>query len=241
MAERPLPGGFVGDVVRVGATVRKSVPSRAVFVRRLLAFFEERGWAGAPRSLGVDAQGREVLSFVDGQVPWESGAPPVGDAGLAGVARLVREFHDVTAGSGLAGDQEVVCHNDLSPKNTVFRGGVPVAFIDWDIAAPGRRVHDVAHVCWQFVPLGPLVEVGEAGRRMRLVADAYGLAERSVLVDAVLWWQDRCWRGIDAAAERGEAAMVRLRALGAVESVRAAYEWTAEHRGLLGAAVRRGA
>jgi hypothetical protein len=40
---------------------------------------------------------------------------------LAGIARLVRQFHDLTAGTPLAGDQEVVCHNDLSPKNTVYR------------------------------------------------------------------------------------------------------------------------
>jgi hypothetical protein len=34
---------------------------------------------------------------------------------------LVREFHDLTAGTPLATGGEVVCHNDLSPKNTVYR------------------------------------------------------------------------------------------------------------------------
>ena len=67
--------------------------------------------------------------------------------------------HDLTAGTPLAGPGEVVCHNDLSPKNTVYRdrglGLRPVAFIDWDIAGPGDRLHDVAHVCWQYLPLGP--------------------------------------------------------------------------------------
>ena len=137
MGEEPLRGGFVGDAVRVGATVRKAPPADAVFVRRLLGFFAERGWSGAPRSLGVDERGREVLSFVDGEVPWGVGAPPVGDEALAAVARLVREFHELTAGSALAGGQEVVCHHDLSPGNTVFRAGLPVAFIDWDIAGAG--------------------------------------------------------------------------------------------------------
>jgi len=36
------------------------------------------------------------------------------------VAELVRQFHDLTTGTPLAGDQEVVCHHDLSPKNTVY-------------------------------------------------------------------------------------------------------------------------
>jgi phosphotransferase family enzyme len=226
MVEVPLPGGFVSGVVRVGATVRKSPPPDAPFVRRFLAL----GWAGAPEYHGVDEFGREVLGFVEGEVPWQPGAPPVSDVALGAVARLVREFHDLTAGTELAGDQEVMCHHDLSPKNTVFRDGLPVAFIDWDIAGPGLRVQDVAHVCWQFVPLGPSADEVAAGRRVRLVADAYGLADPSSLVATVLWWQDRCWRGIEAAADAGVPAMVRLRDSGAVAEVRGAYEWTAARR-----------
>jgi aminoglycoside phosphotransferase (APT) family kinase protein len=151
---------------------------------------------------------------------------------------LVRQFHDLTADSGLAGEEEVVCHNDLSPKNTVYRdlgGGLrPVAFIDWDIAAPGARIHDVAHVCWQYVGLGPQVgDAGDAIRLVRVIAEAYGLADRTGLVETILWWQDRCWRGIEAAADAGEPAMMRLRELGAADEVRAAHQWTIEHRSVL--------
>ena len=233
MTEVPLPGGSVGAAVRVGATVRKAPPDDAAFVRRLLAFFEDRGWVGAPRFLGVDEQGRQMLSFVAGDVPWGPGAPPVGDRALAAVARLVREFHELTAGSALAGGQEVVCHHDLSPGNTVFRGGAPVAFIDWDLAGPGPRVQDVAHVCWQFVPLGPGVAVPGAARRVRIVADAYGWGDLPRLMETVLWWQDRCWRGIADGAGAGVPAMVRLRDAGVVEAVQAAYGWTARHGGEL--------
>jgi len=46
--------------------------------------------------------------------------------------------------------------------NTVYRDRAgelrPVALIDWDIAAPGRRIHDIAHVCWQYAGLGPEIE-----------------------------------------------------------------------------------
>jgi len=49
-------------------------------------------------------------------------------------------------------------HNILSPKNTICRdlgkGLRPVVFIDWDVAAPGRRVHDVAVICWQHLDRG---------------------------------------------------------------------------------------
>lgn len=246
MDEQVLPGGFVTAVVRVGDTVRRMPPEDPGFVRTLLGLFERHGWAGAPRFLGTDDRGREVLSFIDGHVAWEPVQPlsVTSDESLAALARLVREFHDLTAGTPLAAGAEVVCHNDLSPKNTVYRdtgaGLSPVAFIDWDIAAPGERVHDIAHVCWQYLDLGPSVaDPAAASRRMRLICDAYGLADRGALLETILWWQDRCWRGIEAMAAGGNPAMTRLQDSGAARSVRHAFEWVTSHRTELGVALSR--
>jgi hypothetical protein len=111
VGEQPLPGGFVTTVVRAGNTVRRAPPEDPEFVRALLGLFERRGWAGAPRFLGTDERGREVLSFIDGHVAWEPVQPPsiTSDASLARLAGLVREFHDLTAGAPLAAGEEVVC------------------------------------------------------------------------------------------------------------------------------------
>ncbi|HEY7225086.1 MAG TPA: phosphotransferase [Micromonosporaceae bacterium] len=244
--EQVLPGGFVTTVVRVGDTVRRATPANADFVRDLLGHLQARGWSGAPRDLGLDERGRQILTFIEGHVAWAPAQPAsIGsDQCLAAVARLVRQFHDLTAGTAITDGQEVVCHNDLSPKNTVYRdlgeGFRPVAFIDWDIAAPGPRMHDVAHVCWQYLGLGrQLCDATEAARLVRLIADEYGLADRDGLVEAILWWQDRCWRGIEAAAHAGEPAMVRLEALGVVSEVQADFQWTARHRAVLERAVNR--
>lgn len=246
MHESSLPGGFVNAVARVGDTVRRPASPRAAFVERLLRLFETRGWAGAPRHLGVDEKGREVLGYLDGHVAWEPRQPAAvsSDESLAAVARLVREFHDLTAGSALAADQEVVCHNDLSPRNTVYRpvdGELrPAAFIDWDLAAPGSRIDDVALVCWQYLGLDPSVpDVAEAARRTRLIADAYELRDRHRLVTRVLRWQTRCAHGITAAADAGDPAMLRLRAAGVVTEVEAAHRWVAEHRKSFEHALRR--
>lgn len=242
MQESALPGGFVNQVVRVGPTVRRTPGPRAQYVGGLLALFDRRGWSGAPQRLGMDEQGREIFDHIEGQVPLtvETLEEVRTDASLARVAWLVREFHDLTQGTPQAGDQEVVCHNDLSPRNTVYAPGwQPLAFIDWDLAAPGARIHDVAHVCWQYLDLGPSVsDVPEAARRIALICSSYGLADPSAIVDAILWWQDRCWRGIEAGASRGERAMVGLRERGVVGEVRAAYGWVAAHRGELGAGLR---
>jgi hypothetical protein len=65
-------------------------------------------------------------------------APPVSnwalsDAAQTALARQVRQFHDLTAGSDLAGSANVVCRRDLAPGNTVNRstaaGLVPVTFL----------------------------------------------------------------------------------------------------------------
>lgn len=55
-------------------------------------------------------------------------------------------MHDATRGSRLAGHSPTVCHHDPGPNNVVFRNGLPVAWIDFDTAAPGDPLEDVAYV-----------------------------------------------------------------------------------------------
>jgi hypothetical protein len=206
--EQLLPGGFVNAVIRVGDTVRRPPSPNAGFVHDLLDHLERHGWTGAPRYLGTDADGREILSFLEGHVAWEDRQPAEvsSDESLAEVARLARQLHDLTAGTPLAG--------------------------------PGDRLHDVAHVCWQFLPLGPAAgDLDAAARRLRLVCDSYGLEDRTGLVDTILWWQDRCWRGIEARAASGDPAMRRLRDRGTVRAVWADHAWVTAHRERLEAAV----
>ena len=139
MSEVPLAGGYVSGAVRVGDTVRRAASPRSAYVRALLDRFAAAEWPSAPRFLGYDDAGREIVEFIDGDVPAAATDPSFqSDASLVRVAELVREFHDLTVGSpllagaddgqgadGAGGESvdgaEVVCHNDLSPKNTVYR------------------------------------------------------------------------------------------------------------------------
>lgn len=236
--EEALPGGFINTVTRIGDTVRRGPAPR--YVHRLLEHLAD--WPGAPRCLGVDEQGRDIMQHLDGFVPWQDPTSPGvrTPAAIAEAARLLRNFHDLTAGTALADDRQVVCHNDLSPKNTVYRdlggGLLPVAFIDWDIAAPGERIHDIAHLCWQYVGLGEVVD-DDWPELLRAACDGYGDFDRSRLVETVLWWQHRCWRGIESAAEAGDAAMIHLRDQGIPAQIRAAESWVREHRSDLDAAL----
>lgn len=241
-----LRGGYRNRVERVGDTVRRTQGDRAEYVHELLGYLEGRGWTGAPRFLRVDDAGREILSYIDGHVAWDADGQPAdvwAHASLAQGAALLRELHDLTAGTPLAAGAEVVCHNDLSPRNTVYQdsgdGLRPVAFIDWDLAAPGRRLDDVAHMCWQYTGLGQTpVSAIEAGALLRVICDGYGLRDRAGVIEAILWWQDRCWRGMCEMADAGDPRMVELREQGVIDGVHAAHAWVAEHRGVLEDALR---
>ncbi|WP_405753834.1 hypothetical protein OG232_26430 [Streptomyces sp. NBC_01411] len=105
--------------MRVGTTVRRPASASTGFIGDLLKMFEASGWPGAPRYCGIDEEGREVLTYLEGHVAWEPQQPPAvySDESLLRVTQLVREFHDLTAGTALAGSHEVVCHNDLAQEH----------------------------------------------------------------------------------------------------------------------------
>ena len=66
-AER-LDGGNVGGAVRIGDTVRRSAGPWTAAVHALLTHLATKRFTAAPRPLGFDEQGREVLTFLEGQV-----------------------------------------------------------------------------------------------------------------------------------------------------------------------------
>lgn len=130
--------------------MRRPANARSDVAQALLRHLEAVGFGGAPRGPSYDGQGREVLTYVDGEVPQ---GPPylLSDARLVSAARLIKSFHDATASSPLRRGQGVLCHGDLGPHNTVYRVEVAVAIIDWDAdVAPGRRAVDFAHAVWCF-------------------------------------------------------------------------------------------
>lgn len=145
-------GRTTAGVVRIGDTVRRPIKVRAAYVHKLLGHLESRGFDGAPKFLGIDSTGREVLSFVPGSVPADLGH--FSDEQLIAAARLLRQFHDATLDCPLRDGYEVVCHGDASPCNCVFVDGVPRAFIDFDDAHPGSRLEDLGYAAWLWIDIG---------------------------------------------------------------------------------------
>ncbi|MDQ1626448.1 MAG: hypothetical protein QOI54_192 [Actinomycetota bacterium] len=223
--EQPLLGGTAnrGRVVRVGDTVRRPLRPASAATHALLRHLEAVGFDGAPRLLGVDDRGREVLSYVEGEAvvppypPWA-----MTDAALVSVAHLLRDYHDATSGfradrhewsstvpAPFRGDG-VTTHNDPNLDNIVFRDGRAVALIDFDLASPGSRAWDVACAGRLWAPLRAAVDVTDARRgagveRFRRFVDAYGLTgkERASVVEAVPETHDWCYAVVAGGAQAG--------------------------------------
>jgi hypothetical protein len=189
-AEIALSGGNTSTVTRVGNTVRRSAGAWTPAVHALLRHLEGVGFAQAPRALGMDDKGREVLSYIEGQVfPYPMPAFVWTDATLIAAARLLSSYHEAQNGfeppadahwrvaPGAPSHGPTICHNDTAPYNTVFVHEQPFALIDWDFAAPGSALWDVAYAVWFYVPLtdDPNIPALDKARRLRLFCDTYGL------------------------------------------------------------------
>ncbi|WP_459799480.1 phosphotransferase enzyme family protein [Herbidospora sp. RD11066] len=190
--EEPLSGGNVSTgVVRVGDTVRRPAGPWTPAVHALLSHLHDVGFTGAPRPLGIDDRGREVLTFAPGPVMWPDRfflVDPV--EGLARVARLIRDFHDAVREFVPPADArwrvfippdgaDIIAHHDLAPWNLVADDDHDWVLIDWDGAGPGTRLWDVAYAVHGFVPLSadPAWRRDDAAHRLRVFADAYDLSE----------------------------------------------------------------
>jgi hypothetical protein len=244
--------GNVSDVVRVGDTVRRGTGIWTPAVHALLRHLEKTGFAGAPRVLGFDDRGREVLSYIEGDVRRQPG-PWLTDTMLRRVGALLRELHDATrsfpipdgalwmfeAPEVAAGEGRIICHNDIAPRNTIFRGDEPVAFIDWDFAGPAHPTWDLAHAAWEFTPLADDARCARLGweplpdrpARVRTIVDAYGLdmALRPAFPDTIVQRMRATADGMEARAAGGDAAFAALVKRGFPDAIRIEIAWAEAH------------
>jgi hypothetical protein len=219
----PLVGGTNnrGLVVRRGDTVRRPLRPTSTAIHALLGYLDEVGFDGAPRLLGIDEQGREVLTFI----PGDAVTPPypgwaLTDDALRSVADLLRRYHEAAAGFETAGqdwpavappefDEGLACHNDLNLDNVIFRDGRAVALIDFDWANAGSPVWDVAGAVRLWAPLRPDRYIDDSRRgagldRMRTFVAAYGMElDPERLVQAVRINHDRMYQLIEEGGHAG--------------------------------------
>jgi hypothetical protein len=221
-----LPGGNVGGAVRVGDTVRRPAGPWTPAVHALLNYLAGRVPA-IPRVLGRDEQGREVLTYLPGQVI-DSETDLLTAGQIVALVSWTRSFHQAVAGFSHPGPWRyfpvarptLIGHNDIAPYNACFGGDTLAGVFDWDLAGPTTPLLELAFIAWNCVPLWADVGAELAGERLRLIASAYGgagpaprIGARQILhavpnrIKLMLDW-------IPAAAMAGDAGMARVMSAG---------------------------
>lgn len=256
--EEPLGGGDVTEgVVRVGDTVRRPVGPHSPTVHWVLEHLEQVGFEGAPRFQGVDEQGREILTYVPGEVagrPWPAWVADE-DRGLS-VARLLRRLDDCLIDLGLPDDAPhldhvgpaptFLGHRDITPENTIFRDGEAVALIDFDLIRPASRVDEVVNLLlwWgAWMPVEdrePVMRSIDAAERGRLLVDAYGLGaeDRAFVVPVAIDAARRSWFSMRERAERLGGGWARMWREGVGDRIVRRQRWLDANAERLSAAMR---
>ncbi len=241
-----MDGGNTGGAVRVGDTVRRMPGPWTPSVHALLRHLEKAGFAGAPRALGFDEHGREVLSFLAGNTagtarPWPAWVHS--DDALVQVADWLKAYHLAVADFEPAVDASwreggqwrpglIVGHNDAAPYNAAWDDdGRLLGFFDWDFAAPVSLEWDLAFTAFAWVPLHARDVVEAEGfaafdqrpRRLRLFLQRYGWAgDTAAFLRTVQARVLASAEGIERTASRGDLACQQMLRAGVAESLRTA-------------------
>ncbi|MFH8804615.1 aminoglycoside phosphotransferase family protein [Streptomyces sp. NPDC017936] len=253
--DEALVGGMAnaGAVFRRGTVVDRPAPRNARVLHTYLLALEEDGFDAAPTPLGLTADGREQLAFIPGDVALPSFPDwAMTKAALESVGSLLRRLHETSAAIAVDTQAEwprdladpkggtTLCHNDVCPDNVVFRAGRAAALIDFDLAAPGRPLWDIAMTARYWVPMldpgsaaAPYPFGLDAPARLRILADSYGLSagERAELPGVIEQATEVCRAFVARRVADGDP--VRLQALaerGGWERWDRTQTWLVEHR-----------
>ena len=238
----PLVGGNVsGGVVRVGATVRRPVGEWTSAVHALLRHLDTVGFVGAPRVLGFDEEGREILTYIPGvSLSIEAAHLLESTDGVAKAGALVASLHTAMRSfvppehaSWWTGSLDPVpslsmTHGDLAPWNVIVDGD-DWYLIDWDSACPGRFVWEAAYSLHTFAMLGPDTALSDADAiaRIRAFGDGARLS-KTKLADVLRLVPSRTRATadmIDTFADQGHPAFTALRDEGHIQAWRRASEY----------------
>ena len=231
--EEDLAGGVAnaGQVSRENDHVLRPLNPYSASIHKFLSVLGAAGFEGASVPVALQDDGRERLIYIKGDVPLPHyPAWAQSDDALGSVAKLVREFHHASLKFDFAGLEwsdeladpvggPVVCHNDVCLENVVFRDGVAVGLIDFDFAAPGRPVYDLAQFARMCVPIDDDLSASRLGwepadrpRRLRLVADVYGSddEERDELLQILARTMNTRGEFVRRRVEAGDPNFIRM-------------------------------
>ncbi|MGW1070579.1 phosphotransferase [Streptomyces aureus] len=204
--------------------------------------------------LGIDGTD-EVLSMLYGEpafTPWPEALRS--SHGVGELGRWLREYHDAVrtfrppVDARWQGQEEdwqpgmVIRHGDLGPWNSIWDEGQLIGFIDWDFAAPGHAIDDLAQLAWYAVPLRPMEQQQRASvtgsstlqARLHTLCTAYGEQPLAV-VEALDALQSREAARIERLGRQGTEPWATFLVRGDADEMLAEQRWIrSESDALLG-------
>lgn len=212
--------GNVGGAWRIGDTVHRPTGPWTPAVHALLDFLTPR-IPCVPRVLGFDDEGREVLTYLPGDV-YGDDEDVLTDGQLCSLVTWTRTFHQAAATFSHPGPWRLprlphatlIAHSDLAPCNVCFDGDRLVGVFDWDIAGPTTPLLELGWIAWSAAPLWRDVGAVRAADRVTLIAETYGGIRPSDVLGAVPVRVQRMLDTVTSGAAAGDPGMVNLMAHG---------------------------
>jgi hypothetical protein len=259
--EEPLLGGIAnaGSVVRRGDAVVRPANPYSVSIHRFLRAIRQAGFEGASEPLALEGE-HEMVRYIPGDVPHVPYPDWVqADEALVSIAALLRRFHEASRSFDPSGHPwaselrdpvggDVVGHNDVCLENVVFQDGKAIALFDFDYAAPGRPLYDLAHFARMCVPLDDEASAEWLGwiapdrlSRLRAVADAYELdaRERREWLPMIDQSIDQSKRFVADKVEAGDPGFIMMwNWIGGAERFDRRRRWWLDHRAAFARALR---
>lgn len=246
--------GHPNPMQRRGSIVTHPAQPWTATNHAFLRHLAENGFAEAPRVVGFDDSGNELLEWIDGEM-FPHTVWPNPEQSLHDVGNMLRRMHEIgrqfrepddavwmpwslhTTGPGT-----VISHGNIAPWHVVFRDGRPVGLIGWEFSGFVDPVEEVAVTGWycaqlfdddvarrQHLPAAPI-----RARWFHAFLDGYGLPQRSRvgLVDRIVRFaiKDNGWYARMQGFRPGDTSAEGLWTL--TWQSRAAL-WTLENRELL--------
>lgn len=247
MDEQQLENTSSRPMTKIGNTVRRPIEFWQPAVADLLKYLESKDFPYSPKFLGIDDQGREVVSYLEGESGKAGWYKIHSENGLRNYAKLLRRYHDTVAGyrppvelewaNGRHGlnNNQLICHGDFGPWNIVWKGEEPVGIVDWDLAHPNSPQYDILYALEYAAPFRDddmvvswhhFESVPDRAKRVEIFLDAYGSDAMDDVAKRVARMQREVGKLEKLLADRGLQPQVEWVANGDLDEIEKRARWS---------------